>query len=169
MEKIDPFLAFQECRCERISLVTTIDSDGKPNIMSAAWNMKTSYKPATLVISLRKKAYSHKLIRESKEFVVAIANESLRDAVLVSGTNSGIDCDKIERLNLETQPASLVKPPLVSQATYNFECELLNEMDAGDHILFLGKVVAAHKADTDKGYLVDMPMDNDKRVFKNIQ
>ncbi len=33
---------------------------------------------------------------------------------------------------------------LLADAVANFECELVGEMDAGDHVIFLGQVVQAH-------------------------
>ncbi|MDI6654922.1 MAG: flavin reductase, partial [Candidatus Hydrothermarchaeota archaeon] len=63
-------------------LVTCIDSRGMSNIITLAWSMPTSIKPPMAAISVAPQRYSHKLISETKEFVVnmptmQIAKETL--------------------------------------------------------------------------------------------
>ena len=64
--------------------------------------------------------------------------------VEVFGNTHGNTVDKFESTGIETTPAAKVRSPLLSKATVNFECTLVEEVDSGDHIIFLGEIVASH-------------------------
>jgi len=44
----------------------------------------------------------------------------------------------------KTQPATAIDSVLFADAVANFECRLVGEHEAGDHIIFVGQVVSAH-------------------------
>ncbi|MHC4686813.1 MAG: flavin reductase family protein, partial [Planctomycetota bacterium] len=44
-------------------LVTSTDEDGKPNIITLAWSMVTSFTPPMVAISVAPARYSHDLIK----------------------------------------------------------------------------------------------------------
>ena len=88
--------------------------------------------------------HTARLIRESGEFVVAAPAAPLAAAALYCGTHSGRDGPKIEPAGLQLFPAASVHVPLLQGALYNLECVLRSEVLTGDHVLFVGEVVAAH-------------------------
>lgn len=49
----------------------------KSNIITVAWTGIINTNPAMVYISVRPERYSYKLIKESKEFVINLTNESL--------------------------------------------------------------------------------------------
>lgn len=49
----------------------------KSNIITIAWTGIINTNPAMVYISVRPERYSYKLIKESKEFVINLTNESL--------------------------------------------------------------------------------------------
>ena len=68
----------------------------------------------------------------------------MADAALFFGTHSGRDIDKFAEFDCKTHPASKIDSLLLSDAVANFECTLESETIAGDHIIFVGKVVQSH-------------------------
>ena len=58
-------------------MVTSVDSQGKPNIMTAAWTGTICSDPAMAYVSIRKERYSHGLILSSGEYVINLTNEEL--------------------------------------------------------------------------------------------
>lgn len=66
------------------------------------------------------------------------------EAALFCGTHSGRDVDKFAMTDLEPVPAKYVRPPLKG-AVVNFECKVVGTADAGDHTVFLGRILAAYK------------------------
>tara|TARA_Y100000310_G_C20618080_1_gene781750 strand:- start:812 stop:1249 length:438 start_codon:yes stop_codon:yes gene_type:complete len=138
MKQIIPKDAFR--KITPYSFVFVISHDkGKPNGMVAAWYMKCSYDPPLMIVSLSKRGHTQKLIRESKEFVIAVPNKDLVKEVEFFGSNHGWEVDKFKETGVEIVPASVVKSPLLAEATLNFELQLEKEVDVGDHYIFIGK------------------------------
>jgi len=127
------------------SLVTSVDEQGKPNIITLGEVFNISIeRPVILGISIRKATYSHSLITKTREYVVNLAPASLIDKLIYCGRISGKDVDKFEKSGLTPLPATKVKPPLIAECPINLECKVLDIQVVGDHDMFLGKVVAQH-------------------------
>ncbi|MCK5629775.1 MAG: flavin reductase family protein, partial [Nanoarchaeota archaeon] len=123
--------------------------------------------PPLFAVSLSKKGYTHKLIQQSKEFVIAVPNKELEESLLLFGSKHGNEFDKFAESKIETAKAEFIKSPLIKNATINFECELFKEVDSGDHIIFIGKIVASY-LDKDKKVLLNMKKADGKRVFEEF-
>ena len=153
---------------ENFVFLISIDKNQKPSGMIVAWKTRISNKPPLYAISLSKKGHTHKLIRESKEFVIAVPNKALEKELLFFGSKHGNEVDKFKETNLETIPSKHLKTPLIKEATICYECKLVNEVDAGDHFLFIGEVVAAHH-NKDKKVLLCMGKDEEgNRIFEEF-
>jgi len=96
--------------------------------------------------------------------VVAVPNKSLEQPLLFFGSHHGNEVDKFKETNIETMKASKTKTPLLKDATINMECELTQEIETGDHYIFVGEVVVAH-INPDKKVLLNMKKIDNKRVF----
>jgi flavin reductase (DIM6/NTAB) family NADH-FMN oxidoreductase RutF len=113
----------------------------RDNVFTLAWNMPVSFDPPLYAISAGKTRYSTHLIKESKVFVVNFMPYEMADAVLFCGTHSGEHMDKFKQAGLEKEEASKIDCPRLKQALGYLECQVVNEIDAGDHIIFIGKVL----------------------------
>jgi len=141
---------------EWVVLIATVDENGKPDVMPAGWAMVSSHSPPMFAVSVGHGRYTHTLIRNQREFVVAFPGPGLEEAIEYTGSCSGRDVeDKVGKSGLELQTAVHVGAPLMSGCVVNLECTLAGELEAGDHTVFLGKVVAAHVADEVKDRLVN--------------
>ena len=110
------------------------------------------------VIAVGTKQHSARAIRHSREFTVAYPSESMAADTVHFGTVSGADEDKLSVRGTPTQPATHIYSVLLTDAVANFECVLDSETIAGDHTLFVGRIVATHMhADPDirRLYAVD--------------
>lgn len=141
---------------ERTVLAVSISKDGKPNIITLGWNMPTSFKPPMVAISVGLTRYSHKLISESGEFVLAFPSEGMEDTLLFCGTHSGRDVDKFKATGLTPIKAKYVKPPLIAEATVNMECRVVGSIRTGDHTIFVGEILTAYISDEDKPVLFNV-------------
>ncbi|MGQ9468263.1 MAG: flavin reductase family protein [Nitrososphaerales archaeon] len=124
-------------------MITCISSSGKPNIIPVAWTMPTSFDPPMVAVSIALTRYSHKLIEETREFVINIPTKELVKHIDYLGSVSGRDVNKFKASKLTPLPAKKVKPPLIGECVAHIECELASKLDTGDHTIFVGKVVAA--------------------------
>lgn len=167
MEEVPIKEAFDKFKPESCVFVISVDKDNKPSGMIAGWNMKCSGQPPLFAVSLSKGGYTHKLIRQSKEFVVAVPNKELEEAVLFFGSTHGDGADKFKETKTETEKAKFLRSPLIKNATINFECKLGKEVDSGDHIIFIGEILASH-VNKDKKVLLNMGRVNDKRIFEEF-
>ncbi|MEW6328487.1 MAG: flavin reductase family protein [Candidatus Micrarchaeota archaeon] len=129
----------------RLVLVTSVDEKGKPNIITLAWAMPASFEPPLVAIAIGKTRYSHSLVRTCKEFVVNFPGESLARETLLCGSISGRNKNKFEEAKLTPMRAEKVKPPVIKECARALECRVAKEIDAGDHTIFIGEVLAAHE------------------------
>ncbi|MFH1761524.1 MAG: flavin reductase family protein [bacterium] len=132
---------------EWIVLISSISKEGRPNIMVAGWCMCTSHTPLMYAVSVAPQRYTHTLLSEVPEFVLAAPKFELAKATLFAGTNSGRQKDKIKEGGFEIKPASQVKPYLISGCVFNMECRIVESITTGDHTLFAGEVVQSHVDD----------------------
>ena len=130
---------------EQVVLVTTRSADGAANAMAVGWVAVASSNPAMFVLGIDDEAYTYELIRATKQFVVAYPSELMGMETMHVGTHHGRGRDKIAECGLATQPATVVRPPLIAEAVANFECELVDVYRPGDCPLVVGKILVAHE------------------------
>ena len=79
---------------ELIAFATSVDAQGRPNIIVLGWMMPTSGTPPMVAISVGHPRHSHETIRAAGDFVVAFPSSEMSDATMYCGTRSGRDGDK---------------------------------------------------------------------------
>jgi len=126
-------------------LVTTAKPKGGANVMAVGWVAIASDEPLMFMLGIDGQAYTYELIKKNKECVIAFPNEKMAKATVLVGTRHGHNRDKIAESGLKTQPASVVKAPLIAEAVANFECKLVDVYRPGDCPLIIGRVVAGHE------------------------
>jgi len=129
---------------ERLFLVTSVDKDGKANVMTIGWCMLTSFDPYMVAISVCKERYTHSLISQGGEFVLSFPTVDMKEEVLYCGTHSGRDVDKLKESNLKTRPAKRVNPPLIDKCNINLECKVVDQLDTGSNTIFVGEILTAY-------------------------
>lgn len=113
----------------------------KDNVMAATWHMPVSYTPPMYAIAVGKNKHSLELIRKGASFVVNFMPYSAKDKVLESGRTSGELIDKIKIIGLKTEDAETIDCLRIKEALACLECEVVQEIETGDHIIFIGKVL----------------------------
>jgi flavin reductase (DIM6/NTAB) family NADH-FMN oxidoreductase RutF len=167
MEEISAAEAFSLFKPESCVFVISVDKAGRPNGMVAGWHTKCSMEPPLFAVCLSKKGNTNSLIRESREFVVAVPGKGLEKELLFFGSSHGDKVDKFKDSGVATGKAKCVRSPLLADATFNLECALEKEVDCGDHFLFVGRVLAAH-ANPGKKVLMNMGKAGGSRVFQEF-
>jgi flavin reductase (DIM6/NTAB) family NADH-FMN oxidoreductase RutF len=139
--KKKPYTALFPCP---VVLVTCVDSKGEPNIITLAWAGTVCSEPPTIALGIRPTRYSHKLIKNSKEFVVSIPTTKILKETDYCGVTSGKEIDKFSETKLTQEQAEKVKPPLIRECPVNMECILKDRVPLGAHDMFLGEIVQVH-------------------------
>jgi len=167
MKKVSVAEAYDKFKPERCVFVISVNKEGKPSGMICGMSTKCSRKPGLFAVVLWKKGYTQKLIRESKEFVIAVPNKFLEKEVRLFGSVSGRDVDKFKESKIETERAGFIKSPLIKNATLNFECKLYKEVDFSDHIMFIGEILASY-INEDKKILFNLKKVGGDRIFEEF-
>ncbi len=126
------------------ALVVTADENGRQNLMALSWWTFASNNPPTIAACLSKRGYSGTLIRQTGMFSLCLPGEALREAAFRCGTCSGRDVDKPAAFGIELIPSDKIAPMLVKESRVALECRVTNTVEAGDHLLFIASVEAAH-------------------------
>lgn len=115
----------------------------KDNAITIDWHMPVSFTPQLYAIAVGKTRFSHKIIQESSAYVVNFLPPDMADAALYCGRRSGEHLDKLKEAKLKLHDADNVDCGRLVGAVGYLECEVIQEIDAGDHTIFIGKVVHA--------------------------
>jgi flavin reductase (DIM6/NTAB) family NADH-FMN oxidoreductase RutF len=141
---------------EQVVIAIAKDGAGKYNPIALGWTMITSGDPPMLAISIGVGRHSLDAVRHAREFVVSMPSASMEADMLHFGTVSGRDQDKLLTRATPTERASEIDCVLLADAVANFECVLEASLETGDHVLFVGRVVASHiNADRGVGRLMN--------------
>jgi flavin reductase (DIM6/NTAB) family NADH-FMN oxidoreductase RutF len=124
-----------------VLIIGTYGSDGKPNIMAAAWGGIGSSNPPCVGISLREATLSYHNIKQTEAFTVNIPSEKYFKEADYVGMVSGRDCDKFKDTNLTPEKSKLVNAPIVKEFPYALECKLIKQVELGSHTMFIGEIV----------------------------
>jgi len=143
-------------RPERVVLATSLKPNGTGNIITLGWKMRTSFKPPIFAVSVGKTRYSHELILDAGEFVLAFPGESSTADVLYCGTHSGRAVDKFAGTGFTPLEGRIVRAPIIKECVANFECRLIGTMETGDHTIFAGEVVACWISDSPERIIVSV-------------
>lgn len=129
-----------------VALVVSNSETKGPNLMTASWYMLAGYNPFRYLLSVSHHDYTHELIEESGEFVLAAPSSEMIDALTLSGMESGRDLDKIEHLDIETLPGSEIDVPILKNAVGNIECSVMDSFEFENCTYYFGEVEKAYIA-----------------------
>jgi len=129
---------------EQVVIAIAKDRNGKFNPITLGWTMIVSGNPPMMAIAVAKTHYSVEAITNSECFTIAFPSSEMAEAALFFGSKSGRNIDKFAEFQCETAPANEIDSLLLADAVANFECTLESQIPAGDHFIFVGKIVCSH-------------------------
>jgi flavin reductase (DIM6/NTAB) family NADH-FMN oxidoreductase RutF len=124
--------------------LVSMEQEGKKNIITVGMFAFFSGRPSLVGIGIAPKRYSFELIRKSREFVVNVIDENLIKAVRICGERSGRDIDKFEAAGLTPVKGTKVNAFAIKESPVSIECKVVQEVETGDHVWFIGEVQATH-------------------------
>ena len=122
-------------------VLVTASFEGKDTITPVAWNVPVSKDPPLVLVAISPERFVYSLIKGSGEFGVNLPSEALLEKVYFCGRRSGREVDKFKATGLTRLKARFIKAPLIKECIANIECKVMNIYPAGDHELFVGKVL----------------------------
>jgi len=124
--------------------LVSVEHNGKKNIISIGMFAFFSGKPTLVGVGIAPSRYSFELVRQSGEYVINVVDEKLMEAVQICGEKSGREVDKFELAKLTPVKGVKVKAPLIDESPVSIECKVVKEVEVGDHVWFIGEVLATH-------------------------
>lgn len=135
-----------------------VGDDGEVNGFTTCWVSQVSFHPQQVVVAVRKDQHTHDMIEAGGVFSLNyldtgqedIANKFTRPLEHENGTVGGS----------AYTPGEATGAPLFEEAFAHLECRVAGKMEAGDHTVYLGEVVAANlKRPADILTDLDTPME----------
>jgi ferric-chelate reductase [NAD(P)H] len=98
--------------------------------------------PPTVAVSINKKNLTHEYIEASRVFSASVLSQSTPLSYIGNfGFKSGRDTDKTKGVNYKIGVTG--SPIFLDNATAYLEAEVIQDVDAGTHTIFIGKIIAA--------------------------
>lgn len=120
------------------------------NVMAADWVIPISINPFMVVVSIAPTRYTYRLVKKYREFVISVPSVDMVEDVWVAGSEHGPE--KLRKTKFKFVSASKVGTPIIKNALANLECKVVDEHSYGDHVLFVGEVIAySYREDVFRG------------------
>ncbi|MGB0058021.1 MAG: flavin reductase family protein [Methyloceanibacter sp.] len=117
--------------------VVGVSHGDRRNAFTAAWVMQVSFGPLPLALSINPRHSSYALLKEGSAFGINV----LKKGQLDLAENYGRPANADKKLTSTEWTTGRFGLPLLREALAWFECEVVHEHPAGDHVLVLGKVI----------------------------
>jgi len=118
-----------------VTIVTTLDDAGKPCGFTANSFTSVSIDPPLLLVNIAKSAYGCDAFTGSRGFAVNILARDQRE---LSNRFAAAGTDKFAGLDWR---AGRTASPIIDGVVAWFDCEHYEQVDAGDHIILIGRIV----------------------------
>lgn len=158
-ERIDRKLFYRMMVPQNVALITSMGRDKKTNIMACSWFTPISFRPPMCVIAIKPSRHTHRLLKESKEFVLNFFTKDFAPQALAVGKVSGSEVDKIREQEFTKEPSEMIDVPRIQQAYVAIECRIASMIKVGDHDLITAEVLHVK---LDQGLLKDGLLDLSK-------
>lgn len=122
----------------------------KDNVVSVSWHTPVSVEPQLYAVAIGKERFTTELIQKSRNFAVNFMTMDDAEKLVYCGTTSGEHIDKFKGAGLTMVDASTIDCPVIKEAAAYMECEVAQEVEAGDHIIFIGRVTYQVELKRDK-------------------
>ena len=128
-------------------VIVTTRLGERDNAMSASWVTPVSFNPPLVAVSIAPERFTYELLTRSGVFALNVPGEDLLWCVDYVGTISGRSKDKLRALRekgVKIGRGKRLDVPVLLDSLAVLECEVYKKVEAGDHVLFIGKVVECY-------------------------
>jgi len=130
-----------------VTIVTTLDAAGNPCGFTANSFTSVSIDPPLLLVSIAKTAYGCDVFTASKGFAINILAHDQRE---LSNRFASAGANKFAGLGWQGKTTG---SPIIDGVVAWFDCEHFEQVDAGDHIVLIGRVLRyEHNTHTPLGF-----------------
>ena len=113
---------------------------GEANGFTTCWVSQVSFDPQQVIVAVRKDQHTHDLVEESGVFSLNFLDTEQED--LANKFTRSLE-PKDGRVGGSPYSTGETGAPLFEEAFAYLECRVVGKMEAGDHTVYLGEVVAS--------------------------
>jgi flavin reductase (DIM6/NTAB) family NADH-FMN oxidoreductase RutF len=124
--------------------VLTLSQNGIETGMLASWVQQCSFDPPQVSVAIRRDREIIGLLGEGALFTLNILEASQTDMIVHFGRGFALGQDAFNGLDVRRE---LPQGPVLSEALGYLRCQVVGRIPAGDHDLFLGRVLAGRILD----------------------
>lgn len=114
------------------------------NIIAIGWHMPASNDPPLYIVGFGSGQFSLSLVKKTRVFAVNFMGKDYEKELLFCGKNSGQQVDKFKETGLTPTECETIDCKYIKEASAVYECEVINEIEVGDHTLVVGKILKSH-------------------------
>jgi flavin reductase (DIM6/NTAB) family NADH-FMN oxidoreductase RutF len=117
-------------------LCTVVDEAGEQNLLTLGWGQigPSYHGHPVFTIAVTPQRYSWRFLEQVPEFVIAVPDDPLKDAVALCGSRSGREMNKFEAGGLTPVESVHVAAPSILECPINVECRIYTRV-APPHML----------------------------------
>jgi flavin reductase (DIM6/NTAB) family NADH-FMN oxidoreductase RutF len=118
-----------------------IGENGEASGFTTCWVSQVSFEPQQVVLAVRKEQHTHDLVESSGVFSLNLLDTSQED--LARKFSQPLTHENGAVGGSPYTVGEATGAPLFDEAFAHLECRVVDSMEAGDHTVYLGEVVAA--------------------------
>jgi flavin reductase (DIM6/NTAB) family NADH-FMN oxidoreductase RutF len=123
-------------------------SGGRVSAMPVVSYLSVSDKPPMVGVACMPRGFTCKLALGARAFSLSVLDKAHAGAMAKLATVSGAKVkDKLAEVGLAQVQGTKAGAPVLKDAVATVECTLRSSLKMGDHLLLIGRVVAAHASD----------------------
>ena len=135
-----------------------IGENGEANGFTTCWVSQVSFEPQQVIVAVRRAQHTHDLIDSGGVFSLNFLDTSQED--LARKFTQPLKQEDNTVGGHSYAPGEATGAPLFEESFAHLECRVVGSMEAGDHTVYLGEVVAANlERPADLLTDLDTPMD----------
>jgi flavin reductase (DIM6/NTAB) family NADH-FMN oxidoreductase RutF len=119
--------------------IMTTTAAGRMHGMTVSAFASQSLEPLLILVSVERSTVMHKLVMDSKAFAINILDEHGEATARFFADNARLNGPEFRE---GTYHLGVTGSPILEEATASFEATLDRKLDAGDHTVLVGQVVA---------------------------
>ena len=118
--------------------LVTLQSEGLINAFTASWVSQVSFDPPLIMVAVHREHFSHLLLERGSNFAINILGEEQGELARLFYTPVGPEEQERIGVPFITRKSGA---PILREAMAYLDCQLVTFYDAGDHTIYLGKVI----------------------------
>lgn len=122
-----------------VTIITTIDAEGVPSGLTVNSFASVSLDPLLVLWCLDRRSASLDVFQQSQGFAVHVL---AADQEELCWAFAGKDPDRFSKANWSLSNNNL---PVISGSLGVMECKTVQQIDAGDHVIFIGQIIDINK------------------------